>query len=155
MIYGWLGSCLGKVEKMDAKRLSLRFSFALITLVVSACQQSQQSQTYPPDKLKEILERGTLIVAIDPAYPPQSEIIPGATRASDTLCKVEQFTASELDGFDVEVAKEILAANRQRQLAGEMGHQCRLNGDNSRTNENTNLHATLLRNICSLFCTQR
>jgi len=92
---------------MDAKKLSLRFSFVLIALVVSACQQSLQSQTSPPDKLTEILESDTLIVAIDPAYPPQSAIMPGATRASDTLCTVEQLTKNEVGGFDVEVAKEI------------------------------------------------
>ena len=92
---------------MKTKKLSLQFSFVILTLVLSACQQSQQSQTSPLDKLTEIQERGTLIVAIDPAYPPQSEIMPGATGASDTLCTLEQLTTGELGGFDVEVATEI------------------------------------------------
>ena len=107
MIYGWLGNYLERLEKMDTKRLSLQFSFALFALVVSACQQSQQSQTSLLDKLTEVQERCTLIVAIDPAYPPQSEITPGATRASDTLCTAEQLTRGELGGCDVEVAREI------------------------------------------------
>ena len=92
---------------MNTKKLSLQISFFLVALVVSACQQSQQSQTSQLDKLTEVQERGTLIVAIDPAYPPQSEIMPGATRAPDTLCTVEQLTTGELGGFDVEVATEI------------------------------------------------
>ena len=92
---------------MNTKKLSLQISFVLITLVSSACQQSQQSQKSFLDKLTEIQERGTLIVSIDPAYPPQSEIMPSATRDPDTLCTLEQLTSSELDGFDVEVSKEI------------------------------------------------
>jgi len=92
---------------MNTIRLSLPHLFVAIVLVVSACQQSPQAQTSQLDKLIEIQERGTLIVAIDPAYPPQSEIRPGAARAPDTDCAVDQLTTSELLGFDVEVAAEI------------------------------------------------
>jgi polar amino acid transport system substrate-binding protein len=92
---------------MNTTKLSLLLLLVALALVISACQQSPQSQTSQLDKLTEIQERGTLAVAIDPAYPPQSEIMPGATRASDTLCAVDQLTTSELQGFDVEVAAEI------------------------------------------------
>ena len=89
---------------MNIKKLSLLFLTVALISITSACQQFQTSS---PDKITEIQERGTLVVAIDPAYPPQSEIMPNATRTADTLCKVEQLTTGELQGFDVEVAKEI------------------------------------------------
>lgn len=89
---------------MNTTRASLLISLVVITLVVSACQQSTQSQL---DKLAEIQERGKLVVSIDPAYPPQSEINSTATRALDTNCTADQLTASELSGFDVAVAVEI------------------------------------------------
>ena len=92
---------------MKTKKLSLQFSFVILTLVLSACQQSPQAQKSSQDKLTEIQDRGTLIVAVDPAYPPQSEIKPGATRTVSTLCTLEQLTGGELGGFDVEVAMEI------------------------------------------------
>jgi len=85
-------------------KLSVIFFLIAVLAIVSSCQQGSISQI---DKLNEIQERGTLVVAIDPAYPPQSEIRPDGTRASDTLCTLEQLTSSELQGFDVEVAKEI------------------------------------------------
>jgi len=88
-------------------RLPLLFVLAGIALALSACQQSTQSQTSSLDKLTEIQKRGTLVVAIDPAYPPQSEIRPGAARAADTQCAIDQLTTGELRGFDVEVAAEI------------------------------------------------
>ena len=92
---------------MNTNKLSHIFFTTVLTLIISACQQSTQSQTAQLDKLKEVQERGTLVVAIDPAYPPQSEIRPDATRAADTLCTLEQFTTGELGGFDVDVATEI------------------------------------------------
>jgi len=91
---------------MNTTKLSLLL-LVTITMMVTACQQGIQSQTSPPDKLTEVQERGTLVVAIDPAYPPQSEIRPGAARAPDTQCAVDQLTTSELLGFDVDVATEI------------------------------------------------
>jgi len=92
---------------MNTKKLFLIFLTAVLTLIISTCQQSQQSQTSPLDKLTDVQKKGTLVVAIDPAYPPQSEIRPDATRAADTLCTLEQFTTGELGGFDVDVATEI------------------------------------------------
>ena len=59
------------------------------------------------DLLEKILARGTLVIATDPAYPPQSELIEGATRAADSKCAPTEYTADELTGFDVETAMEI------------------------------------------------
>lgn len=91
---------------MNTTRLSLLFSLIAIVLVVSACQQ-RPGQTSQLDKLSEIQGRGTMVVSIDPAYPPQSELSPNATRAPDTKCATDQLSANELSGFDVDVATEI------------------------------------------------
>jgi polar amino acid transport system substrate-binding protein len=92
---------------MNAMRISFLFLAVAIVLTVSACQQSTQSPASQLDKLAEILQRGTLVVSIDPAYPPQSEIISNAARAPGTKCTVDQLTVNELSGFDVEIAVEI------------------------------------------------
>jgi polar amino acid transport system substrate-binding protein len=86
------------------KRLSSVLIVLAIALLVAACRPPV---TPPPDKLAEVLARGTLIVSTDPAYPPQSELVEGAQRAADTKCPADQRTASELAGFDIEVAKEV------------------------------------------------
>jgi polar amino acid transport system substrate-binding protein len=59
------------------------------------------------DKLAVVLQRGTLIVSTDPAYPLQSDLIEGARRAAPTNCTSDQYTAAELGGFDIEVAVEV------------------------------------------------
>jgi polar amino acid transport system substrate-binding protein len=59
------------------------------------------------DQLEKILARGTLVIATDPAYPPQSELIESATRAADSKCAPTEYTVDELTGFDVETAMEI------------------------------------------------
>jgi polar amino acid transport system substrate-binding protein len=63
--------------------------------------------TPPNDLLAKITMRGTLVVATDPAYPPQSELRPGATRAANTKCAPTEYTANEFTGFDVDAAVEI------------------------------------------------
>lgn len=59
------------------------------------------------DKLAQVMQRGTLIVATDAAYPPQSFVIEGAPRPTDTRCASDQYAASQIEGFDVGVAVEI------------------------------------------------
>jgi polar amino acid transport system substrate-binding protein len=59
------------------------------------------------DLLAKILARGTIVVATDPAYPPQSEIVAGATRAANTKCETNEYTAAEFTGYDVEAALEV------------------------------------------------
>lgn len=59
------------------------------------------------DLLEKILTRGTLVVATDPAYPPQSELVSGATRDPNSKCIPTEYTSGELTGFDVATALEI------------------------------------------------
>jgi len=59
------------------------------------------------DLLVKILTRGTLVIATDPAYPPQSELREVATREPNSKCAPTEYTADELTGFDVETAVEI------------------------------------------------
>lgn len=77
----------------------------MISILMAACGGAQQSTA--ADKLAEIQQRGTLVVSTDPAYPPQSQLVEGATRPADTKCASDQRTSTELKGFDIEVAKEI------------------------------------------------
>jgi polar amino acid transport system substrate-binding protein len=63
--------------------------------------------TSAPSKLDEIMKRGTLVISTDPAYPPQSQLVENASRASDTKCGSDQHTANELSGFDIDVAVAI------------------------------------------------
>lgn len=74
-------------------------------LILTACAQATPKA--PADKLEEILARGTIIVSTDPAYPPQSELVENAARATDTKCTSDQHTPSELSGFDIETAVAI------------------------------------------------
>jgi polar amino acid transport system substrate-binding protein len=59
------------------------------------------------DLLATVLERGILIVSSDPAYPPQSELVPNSQRPADTKCASDQKTSAELQGFDIDVSVEI------------------------------------------------
>jgi len=86
------------------KRLSPVLLVLMAVLLVTACKPPA---TPPADKLAEVLARGTLIVSTDPAYPPQSELVEGARRAANTKCTSDQHTANELQGFDIEVTKEV------------------------------------------------
>jgi len=85
----------------------------LVTLVfgewsfLPGASPDPETMTAPPDKLAEVLARGTLIIATDPAYPPQSDLIEGARRAGLTKCESDQYTVSEFRGFDIAVATEI------------------------------------------------
>jgi polar amino acid transport system substrate-binding protein len=59
------------------------------------------------DKLTDIINRGTLVVSTDPAYPPQSQLVENGKRAADTKCTSDQHTSSELTGFDIDTSVEI------------------------------------------------
>jgi polar amino acid transport system substrate-binding protein len=96
----------------------------LAAVVITACgstataeptaEATQPEEVQEPapadDKLAEIMERGTLIVSSDPAYPPQSVLVENATRPADTKCASDQKTTAELAGFDIDVAAEIAKA---------------------------------------------
>jgi len=54
--------------------------------------------------LSQILSRGTIVIATDPNYYPQSELNFSGERSKDSKCESDQLTAGELLGFDVDVA---------------------------------------------------
>jgi polar amino acid transport system substrate-binding protein len=76
--------------------------------LLAACRTpaTPQVSPAPSDKLGEIQGRGRLIIATDPSYPPQSELIQGAERPQETRCASTEYTASEIRGFDIDVAVE-------------------------------------------------
>ena len=57
-----------------------------------------------------MLARGTLVLSTDPAYPPQSSVVEGATRLADTKCAPNQLTAAEVEGYDADTGKLVAAA---------------------------------------------
>jgi polar amino acid transport system substrate-binding protein len=82
----------------------------LASTFLTACASSTTSGGVTPiDKLAEIQARGTLVVATDADYTPQSKLIPGSSPAANTECEPTQYTADQFEGFDVEVAKELAA----------------------------------------------
>jgi polar amino acid transport system substrate-binding protein len=66
---------------------------------------SAGSPTAHRDKLAQIQARGTLVLPVDPAYPPASFGVEGATRGAGTACASNQLTAAEVDGYDVATGK--------------------------------------------------
>jgi polar amino acid transport system substrate-binding protein len=61
------------------------------------------------DKLAQVQARGTLALFTDPAYPPQSMKVDGATRLANTKCAPNQLTGPEMDGYDVQTGKLVAA----------------------------------------------
>lgn len=57
------------------------------------------------DKLAQVLARGTLILATDPAYPPFSSLVKSARRRANTKCASNQFTGNQIVGYDADVSK--------------------------------------------------
>ena len=59
--------------------------FIVATFVLTACSASTNpSVTVPDDKLAEIQARGTLIIATDPDYTPQSKLLPDVQQDPNT-----------------------------------------------------------------------
>lgn len=80
----------------------------IISLSLTGCAGNPATPTQAKDDLlTKILARGTLVVATDPAYPPQSELVEGAQRAAGTKCATNEYTAAEFTGYDVDAAVEI------------------------------------------------
>lgn len=59
------------------------------------------------DLLADILSRGVLRISTDPAYPPQSELVPDAQLSADSKCSGDERQAAEFSGFDISVAVAI------------------------------------------------
>jgi len=87
------------------KRIAIVFIHA--AMILAACSPGTIVPTPPNDKLAEILARGTLIIATDGDYEPQSKLLPGSFPAAGTKCSPVQYTVSQMVGFDVNVAEEI------------------------------------------------
>jgi polar amino acid transport system substrate-binding protein len=95
----------------------LALSALLLGIVVSGCGGSSSgagttSRAGDPatDKLAQILARGTLVMATDPAYPPQSYRVKGAQRPANTRCAANQLTGNQMAGYDADTSKLVAKA---------------------------------------------
>jgi len=76
-------------------------------LLASCAPSGVEPVTQSRDKLAEIMARGTLIIATDANYAPQSILLEGVLPVEDTKCEPTQYTANQFKGFDVDVAVAI------------------------------------------------
>jgi polar amino acid transport system substrate-binding protein len=82
--------------------------FIVAGFALTACTAlNRPSGNVPDDKLAEIQVRGTLVIATDADYMPQSKFLTSELPDPNTKCEPTQYTAAQMIGFDVEVAKEI------------------------------------------------
>lgn len=85
------------------KRVSLLLSLLVMgTLILSACAPATAN-----DLLGEVKARGTLRISTDVNYAPQSAAVEGAKRADGTKCGPDELTGNQVEGFDIDTAKEI------------------------------------------------
>ncbi len=85
------------------KRASLLVSLLVLGgLLMSACAPATAT-----DLLGEIKARGTLRISTDVNYAPQSAAVEGAKRADGTKCGADELTGNQVEGFDIDTAKEI------------------------------------------------
>jgi len=81
---------------------------AILALMLTACaSETAKFVALPQDKLAEVLARGTLIIATDADYAPQSILLDGVMPSVDTNCEPTQYTANQFTGFDADVAVDI------------------------------------------------
>lgn len=76
-------------------------------LLASCASQPVGPVTQSRDKLTEIKARGTLVIATDADYVPQSRLLADVSPSEDTKCEPTQYTAGQFDGFDAAVGVEI------------------------------------------------
>lgn len=77
----------------------------LFTMVQIKPDLTEKTQT--TNKLDEILNRGTLVIATDPESAPFSELIPGSVKNSSSRCEPAAYSCDEFIGFDTAVGREI------------------------------------------------
>lgn len=83
------------------------YALICVICVVTACVPVREIPAEQNrDKLAEIRARGTLVIATDADYAPQSQLL-DVLADEDTWCEPTQYTANQFDGFDAAVAKEI------------------------------------------------
>ncbi len=103
---------------LATRSLGLIGALAVLVLLASACGASSSASPQgsssvgdpTADKLAEILARGTLVLATDPAYPPQSYRVPGAKRLANTKCTPDQMTGNQMAGYDADTSKLVARA---------------------------------------------
>jgi len=81
--------------------------FISLLMILAACAPATLVPTPPNDKLAEILARGTLVIATDADYGPQSKLLKDSKPDLNTKCSPTQYTANQMAGFDVDVAVAI------------------------------------------------
>lgn len=79
----------------------------ILWLLVACASPDVEPVAQSRDKLAEIKARGTLIIATDADYVPQSKLLKDVSPKEDTKCEPTQYTANQFTGFDVDVAVEI------------------------------------------------
>jgi polar amino acid transport system substrate-binding protein len=85
-----------------------QITILVVVLLLAACTSFAQDTTaIPTDKLAEVQARGTLVIATDASYTPQSHLIAGSHPLEDTKCEPTQYSANQFTGFDVDVAVEL------------------------------------------------
>lgn len=87
------------------KKLYSLFVMAIVaSLVLAACGGGG---TTADNLLDAIKQRGYIMVSTDPNYEPQSFLNTTGSRPDETKCPQDALTTSEMQGFDVDVAKSI------------------------------------------------
>ena len=81
---------------------------AITVALLTACASPMAGPAAEPmDKLAEIQARGTLVIATDADYLPQSQLNSLSKPDPNSKCEPTQYTANQFTGFDVEVASEL------------------------------------------------
>ncbi|MEJ5203167.1 MAG: transporter substrate-binding domain-containing protein [Anaerolineales bacterium] len=75
--------------------------------VLAACVPVSSFTAEAQDRLESILERGKLVVWVDPNYPPSTILDETQPRPAGTRCTPAEYTASQFSGFDADIAKEV------------------------------------------------
>lgn len=76
-------------------------------VLLAACGPSATPTAAAADLLAQIKQRGYLLVSTDTNYEPQSFLNTEGKRPADTKCPSDALTASEVQGFDIDVAHKI------------------------------------------------
>src|ERR1044071_4810367 len=87
------------------KLYSILVLVIVASLMLAACGAAAAAK--PTDLLGAIKQRGYILVSTDPNYEPQSFLNTEGKRPSNTKCPADALTTTEMQGFDVDVAKAI------------------------------------------------
>ena len=103
---------------MRIRTVAIIVAFVLLATACSSREETTPTATASPteaadpstDKLAQVIARGTLVLPLDPVYPPASFVVEGEERATETLCSRNLLTGPEVDGYDVAVGKLVADA---------------------------------------------